>query len=191
MRDISQYNDTPIQRSTFDLQRTSSAGVVKNIAAAEGVVGEVLQRKQTFLQKIWPNPVQRERAEAELRMVKTEYDVLERTLIIIRESQVQSIQEVFNQFMIQGKAHMREQTFSYLMAKWSDLKEGLDRQFKKLSDDATVEYRRAQEIEHPATRAIALARLDDIAYAFKEFSDQLRKEFENILDEQIRAEPAR
>src|SRR5262245_22676503 len=102
MSDISPRGPSSLDRSSHEMQQATGGGVVRNIRVAETAVDQLAERPRNLFRRLFPDPVERERRAGELKMAKTELDAVHRTLVILRESSVQALQEAANRVLVQG-----------------------------------------------------------------------------------------
>lgn len=191
MANIVPKSPQSLQRASHEIQRSTVGGVSRNVEAAEAAVERIAQPRNGLFARFFPSPVDREKAAAEVRLAKTELDAIERTLIIMRESSIQTLQESVNHVLTQGKAHVRQETQVFVMHKREELIAEINGAADRMVPEIIRVYKAALTIEHPASREVQLTRADEMAYSMKDFFDKLQAEFDSILDEKIRPASAR
>ena len=187
MTDKLQKGNGSMERAINELEKSSSNAIAKNTIESEETVDALIQRRQTLLSRLFPDPVEKEKQWGELQLVKTEFEFRTRALKVIRETQIQSIQEIYNQYLVQGKAQVRANTTTFMLQKRQELQDETNELFTKFIQSMQDEYDKAASIRNPTLKNMQLDRLDKNIAGFKELAEQLVKNFENIISEAIKA----
>jgi hypothetical protein len=179
--------DDPIRQTTAELEKSSVHAVATNITRSEQTVDSIMNRRRTLMHRLFPDAVDRAQADGELTLVRTEYEFRTRTLKILRESQIQTLQEVFNNYLVQGKAGLRADTAVFLTQKKRELESEIQTLWNENVEQLTQEFDRAAGISNDRLRDLTLERLDDRMIGFAELVKKLIGDFDNIASEAIRA----
>lgn len=177
----------PMKRMTNELEKSSMRTVDRSVVKGEEAVDSILSRRESFLERFFPNSVARAKIKGELSLVVTEFTFRERALRMVRETQMQAMQEAFNQFLVQGKAQIRSDTAAFMTEKRQDLQVQINSLFSKFIVTMEKEYEEAETIKNDLLRNSQIERLDEQVLGFKNLIDKLVKDFENIASEAIKA----
>lgn len=144
-----------------------------------------IQSRDTFLCRLFPSPTQKAAAEGELALVKSEYEFRREALEIARRTQVDSLKEACNQYLIGQKAEARQQIASFLLEKTADLQESLDRTFKNFATAMDQKMAEAELIERKSIRDIRVRQLERDLEEFGYLQADLADRFRRIVSEGI------
>lgn len=172
--------------ATGELERSGAQAVNVNVAKSEQAVDSLISRKRSLLEKWFPSETDRQIAAGELDLVKTEFEFRNKALKLIRETQVQSLREIYNAYLKEGKAGTRARLAESLGQKRVLLEERineLSERFATTIDDATA---KAQNIQNPKMRQASLDRIDESITGYHDMVSKLVKEFENIASESLK-----
>lgn len=185
-QEIRKFND-PIVQATSALQESKIVSVTQNLARSEETVNALMARKKNFLQRLFPDATTRAQHEGELKLVQTESDFHVRTLKILRETQVQSLQEMCNLFVSQGKAGTRKERASFIVRKREELQEEIDRECDKFLHNLDQRWEKINTLKNIILREAEIERLERDLIGFMEVIRKVVTDFENIASESIKA----
>ncbi len=172
--EIQTTTEDPIQSKVreIDQQATGSVLVTKN---------------QSFLKRLFPSKLYRDSAEHELRLADTEFEFREKALKVAREAQLQSIQEMFNDYLVKGKTQIRRGRAEFVL----DQKIRLERTMMKATDDfndkVTVAYEKADKISIPELKKKNIELIHDTIESYHALILELQAQFQSILSEGVQA----
>lgn len=139
-----------------------------------------------FLRKLFPNGIAAEKIKGEIELIKSEYEFRKRALELIRKHQLQALQEVYNQYLVQGKADIRRNTMEFMLQKRLELETVLDAKYNEFIESRIFQYEKADKIPVQSLKKMEIERLDDATIGFKNLADKLVREFERIVEEAIK-----
>lgn len=172
--------------ATDELRKGSARTLARSVARSEAHVDAMLERRASLLERLFPNERQRALAQAEVELVRTEVDFRKRCLALVRESQLQSAEGLFNDYLIREKADIRSERAKFLLAKRHEVQVEFDHRYKEFNSHMEARYEEADKIRNEKIRDLEIERLDDSLLGFKATGDQLLAEFEAIISEQVR-----
>lgn len=178
-------NNESMYRVQSEIQKSAdNVDSVEHIANRNETYVETLRVE--FLRKICPNSIHAAKLKGEIKLVETEFEFRKRVLQLVREHQLQALQEIHNQYLAQGKTAMRQGTTIFMLEKRIELERALDDKFAEFIESRIPQYERAETIPVAALKKMELERLDSGAVGFKDLADSLVKEFSRIVDEAIK-----
>jgi hypothetical protein len=116
---------------------------------AQTAIDHVMEKRQGFLQRFFPDAGTRAAVEGELALVKDEFEFRRRALQKVRGTQIQSLTEHCNQYLVREKADIRSSTAAFLMAKKLELENNLDSIFEEFLTQMEVKMAQAEAIQKP------------------------------------------
>lgn len=185
MSDYMDKTNSSLTRFSADTQIAKSSSVEAVARYGEIVVDSNMTKRETFLQKLFPDPVQRAAKMGELKIIETEFEFRKKALAMVRETHVQALRETCNQYLDKAKAAGRAETASFLMRKAQELQEELDRIFDKFIASVEKKTQRLQEMTNPTLKKIMEQNLDKEIHDFIEMKDNLVNKFKNIVNEGV------
>jgi hypothetical protein len=185
MSDYIDKTNSSLTKVSTDSQIPKSSSVEAVARYAEIVVDNNMAKRETFLAKLFPDPVQRAAKMGELEIIKTEFEFRKKALAMVRETHVQALRETCNQYLVKAKAAGRAETASFLMRKAQELQEELDGILERFI--ASVE-KKTQSLQ--LTTNLTLQKkmeqdLDKEIHEFIDMKDKLVKKFRRIVDEGV------
>lgn len=185
MSDYIDKTNSSLTRVSEDTQIAKSSSVEAVARYAEIVVDNNIAKRETFLQKLFPDPAQRAAKMGELKIIETEFEFRKKALAMVRETHVQALRETCNQYLVKAKAAGRAETASFLMRKAQELQEELDRIFDKFIAAVEKKTQRLQEMTNSILQKRMEQDLDKEIHEFIEMKDKLVKKFRQIVDEGV------
>lgn len=148
----------------------------------------VMYRKHdTLLKRLFPSRIQRENGEHLLRMARTEHEFRETALKIARDAQLKSIEEMYNDYLVRGKTTIRRERAEFVL----EQKNMLEDRLMTLSDQFDLRvlqaYKKAELIPNEKLKSKKLEMIDDAIESYHSLTQQLQEEFQNILNEGVKA----
>jgi ADP-heptose:LPS heptosyltransferase len=144
-----------------------------------------IQSKDGFLARLFPNAAQRAMAEGKLALCKVEYQFRREALEIARRTQVDSLKEACNQYLVGQKAEARQQIASFLLEKTAELQDRLDNTFEIFIVSMDKKMAAAERIEREAIRNIRVMQLQRDLEEFAILQGDLADRFRSIVSEGI------
>ena len=169
-----------------EAQSVAANGVVRSVAIVEDKTQAILERKRTWLTRLWPDEVDRVAKAAEVQMAKTEFDALNKALYLVRTAATQALEESINSVLIKGKGHVRKDTLATLTGQFSELIEQINERSDGFAAAISQRYKAAERIEYEHAREMVLMQCEEQVVVFKTFSDQAIQQFRSLIDEQLK-----
>ncbi|MEE4357083.1 MAG: hypothetical protein V2I97_11495 [Desulfococcaceae bacterium] len=164
--------DDNIQDKMTDIDRHVSTCVYVN-------------NNKSFLKKLFPDKRQRENAEHDLRLARTEFDFREKALGIARDAQLQAIQEMYNDYLVRGKIPIRRERAEFVLEQKMMLENRVSILSQEFETSLMKNYEQAEKIHIPSLKSRKMQMLDDTIDEYFNLVDQLRNSFKEILDEGV------
>lgn len=159
---------------------TPDSSVIRVSQAAASI-----QSKDGFMARLFPNAAQRAMAEGELALCKVEYQFRREALEIARRTQVDSLKEACNQYLVGQKAEARQQIASFLSEKTAELQDRLDSTFDIFIVSMDRKMAAAERIDREAIRNIRVLQLQRDLEEFAILQGDLADSFRSIVSEGI------
>ncbi|MBD2200180.1 MULTISPECIES: hypothetical protein [Calothrix] len=185
---MSDYIDTTnssLKKIPTSSQMAKSSSVEAVGEYADIVIASNTAKRDTFLAKLFPDPVQRAAKMGELEIVKTEFEFRKKALVMVRETHSQALRETCNQYLIRGKADSRAETAAFLMRKEQELQEELNNIFDRFIASVEKKTQRLATIINGTLQRALEQDLDKEIHNFVDMKDKLVKKFRQIVDEGV------
>ena len=147
----------------------------------------IIDKRRAFLQRLFPTKLQQALNKSELIQTKKELEFREKALKIAKESQLQSIQEIYNDFLVRGKGDIRGDRVVFFARKLQEL----EVEISDINDSFSVFIQEQQakldKISVPLLKQHAEKRIEKSMERFFDTVDKLMTDFQNILDEEVKA----
>lgn len=180
------YSDQQFGRIIkHDLQQ-SHAPIERAIEQADYAVEQAIEtRRNSFLQQLFPNKASRAIIEGELAVIKSEFEFRKRALHKVRETQIQSLTEVCNQYLVRQKAEIRANTAQFLMHKNMELQKEMDQILDDFITQMDKQMQKIESISNPKLRKIRETQLDRDIDGFMQQQQILIEKFRRIIFEEV------
>lgn len=185
MSDYIDKTNGSLARVSADTQIATSPSVEAVARYGATVVDSNMEKREAFLQKIFPNPAQRAAKIGELKIVETEFEFRKKALEMVRETQAQALRETCNQYLVKAKAGGRAETAEFLMRKAQELQAELDRILDKFVLSIEKKTQRLQALTNSTLQKKMEQDLDKEIHDFMEMKENLLNKFKNIVDEGV------
>jgi len=152
---------------------------------AQTAIDHVMEKRQGFLQRFFPDAGTRAAVEGELALVKDEFEFRRRALQKVRGTQIQSLTEHCNQYLVREKADIRSSTAAFLMAKKLELENNLDSIFEEFLTQMEVKMAQAEAIQNPRLKEVRQAQLEKSLADFADLQNCLVDQFQKIISEGV------
>ena len=160
--------------------------IVKHLNNSHPTTARLATQNRSFLSKLFPTKLDAILKESELRQAKTESEFREKALQIVKRAQLQSIREMYNQYLIKGKGDLRQDRTRF----FAEQSETLEREINKITNAFYTEIQRQHEamekLSLPFLREKEEARIMASVDRYLEAVDKLMSDFNNILFEDVR-----
>lgn len=165
----------------------TDASIQRASTEAQTIIEEVDSvKRNAFLEKLFPDALQREKARGQLSIVKQEFEYREQALAIVHRTSLEAITSICDQYLRQGKAGLHTETTNYIMEQrerfCANLDDVTERFFQKLME----KKRAARACEDEELKAHRLAMCDDELFSFSHFTQVLQKQFNDIVESSVR-----
>lgn len=185
MSDNNQKNNHSIEKMTGDLDVTNSSRFIQTVRQNDELLDKVINARTSFLQQFIPDPRKRTVIMEELKAVKDEFEFRRRVLSMTRETQIQALQEVCNQYLVKGKSAIRADTGSFLLAKAAELEAEVNRIFDEFTSDIEKRWKKAEAIQIPQIKKTRLEQLEKDYTRFAKLQEELLNKFLHIVSEGV------
>lgn len=178
-------NDIATQ-ATHDIQTTTTGGVLRHVDIAEDTARSLVERKRTWLSRVWPDEIDRAKAEAEVRLAKTELQAIEKTLYLVRAAATQALEESLNSVLLKGQAQVRRDTLSFITGQ----KVAFIQEIQDLSVKAARAIARfaaeAESVPYGPAREMIEIQAQEQVILYKQWTDSALEKFKSIINEQVK-----
>jgi hemoglobin-like flavoprotein len=147
----------------------------------------IIDKHRAFLQRLFPTKLQQALNKSELIQARTELEFREKALKIAKESQLQSIQEIFNDFLIKGKSDIRGDRVVFFARKLQELEAEISGINDSFSAFIQEQQAKLDKISVPLLKQHAEKRIEKSMERFFDTVDKLMADFQNILNEEVKA----
>jgi Glu-tRNA(Gln) amidotransferase subunit E-like FAD-binding protein len=144
-----------------------------------------VEKRNGILQRLFPDETRRAVVQGELSLVKAEFEFRKKVLCVIRETQLQALQENCNQFLARGKATVRAETAKFILAEFHKLQQDMDDIYEEFMSEIAKKWTEAENTESEYLRNIKEGKIDRDLERFAEIYEQLVTRFQNLLNEGV------
>lgn len=163
----------------------TTSSVSRITTQAQEVVDNIVYRRKSLLEKLFPDPRTRVVMEGETLMLKSEFAFRRAALEKVRNGQIQSLSERINEYLEREKAQIRAERAKFLLSKRGELQETMDIEFERFIANMEVQFKKLGKIKIQKLQEIKEQQLDRDLQGFAEFQAKLMQDFENIISERI------
>jgi hypothetical protein len=135
--------------------------------------------------KLFPTRQQRKIEEAKYKTVQARYDHQTRAIRVAHEAQLQAIQEMYNDFLVQGKAKIRKDRSEFFQEQYENLMMTLANKSQEFTCRMNAGYQQLEAITVESLRKRQERLIGTIADSYYETVEKLIRNFQRILDEEI------
>jgi hypothetical protein len=148
-------------------------------------VEDYKDRERTLWQKLFPDRQRRHIELAKFKTVRDRYEFQMRAIQVAHEAQLQGIQEMYNDFLIKGKAKIRKDRAEFFQQQFEELMTNLSAKSQDFSAriDAAYKQMEGMTVELLQTRQEQL--IKHIVDGYYDTAEKLIRNFQNILNEEI------
>jgi len=144
-----------------------------------------IEKHRTLLRHLFPSKLQRAINESDLMQSKTELEYREKALKMLKESQLQAIQEKYNQFLQTGKTIIRKDSGIFFAEQLNIFEKAIDKICEVSYQRIEEQYDNLNNIRVPFLKTLAEKRLEENSVQFHETIEKLMFSFRHILDEGV------
>lgn len=152
---------------------------------AQTAIDRVMEKRQGFLQRFFPDAGTRAAIEGELALVKDEFEFRRRALQKVRETQIQSLTEHCNQYLVREKAAIRSDTAAFLMSKKLELENNLYSISEEFLTRMESQMAQAEAIQNPILKQVRQTQLEKSVEDFVDLQNRLVDQFQRIISEGV------
>ncbi len=142
-------------------------------------------RERTLVQKLFPDRQQRQIEIARHKTVRARYEFLMKAMQIDHQAQLQGIQEMYNDFLIKGKAKIRKDRAEFFQHQLEILMTNLTSKSQDFGERIGVSYQKLDAIEVPFLKDRQEQLIQNVVEGYYETAEKLIDNFRNILNEEI------
>ncbi len=174
--------------TAHEVQTTTVGGVIQHVTTAESMVADATNdSKKSWWRRLFPNEVDRAKAEGELAMCRTEFDAVHKALIIVRTASIQTLEEAVNATLLKGKSAVRTDALAFVAEQVHIFMTRLNEAADKVAVDISARQRRAESADLiDEAREMILVQCREEVVFFKQLGDQALMQVKSLLDEQVR-----
>ncbi len=147
----------------------------------------IIKRHNSFLETLFPSRLQRKSAEHELALAQTEFEFRERALKIAREVQIQTIEEMYNDYLVKGKTGIRADRAKFVLSQKIMLEQNLMLATEDFNANVMEAYAHADKVPIPELKEKNMQLIYATIDSYHDLALQLQQHFQNILNEGVQA----
>lgn len=147
----------------------------------------IIDKHRSFLQRLFPTNLQQALNKSELIQAGTELEFREKALKIAKESQLQSIKEIYNDFLVTGKGAIRKDRTVFFAKQLQELEVEINKITSMFYQLIEEQYAKMNKISIPFLKEIEEKRIEESAGRFNDTVATLMLDFKNILNEEVKA----
>ena len=148
-------------------------------------VEDYKERERTLLQKLFPDRQRRQIEAAKHKTVKDRYEFQIQAIQIAHEAQLQGIQEMYNDFLIKGKAKIRKDRAEFFQQQFEDLMTNLSNKSQEFSGRINAAYKQLEKVNIEFLKERQEQLIHNIVNGYYDTAEKLIRNFQNILNEEI------
>jgi hypothetical protein len=176
-----------MKNSNFDgIDKTTIADIAQHQDRVDRLVEEIDPSRRAFLERLFPDKRQRAIVAGQIQDIKDNFEARRQCLLIARETQLRSLTENCNQYLIRIKAKVRGETFEELMNASLRLQQEAQDAFEKFIQTQDKAMESAKSINNKRLREILEKSIDKDTDLFLELRTTLLEKFYNIIEEEIK-----
>jgi hypothetical protein len=138
-----------------------------------------------LLAKLWPNAEERAIAQGKLEMIRTDYEFFKEALVLSRETQLASLRETCEHYIIRQKVEVRQQIATHILSEQQKLQDNLDGIFNEFLESMGEKMAQAERIEREFLRNIRITQLEEDAIQFANLQQSLLERFRRSIPDSV------
>jgi hypothetical protein len=158
------------------------------VAGVETSILKVVDKKSGMLDRWFPTPESRAKAEAQLALVKTEMEFRERMLLMLRDTQLQTMRENYNVYLKQLKVEGRGSIAVHIAMKLADLQTAMSEQTDRVIAETEQRHAKLSQIKVESIKAREEERLNQSLDSFYSATQKLVDDFISIVHEDVKSQ---
>lgn len=159
--------------------------IVRMTDQAQVAIDSVMAKREGFLQRFFPDAATRAVIRGELALIKDEFEFRKRALEKVRETQIQSLTEHCNQYLVREKAAIRSSTAAFLLEKKLELENKINSLFEEFITRMEVSMAKAETIQNPTLKRVRQTQLENAIEDFADLQSRLVDQFQKIISEGV------
>jgi hypothetical protein len=160
----------------------------EHLAGIETSTLKVVDRKNGMLDRWFPTPESRAKAEAQLALIKTEMEFRERMLLMLRDTQLQTMRENYNVYLKQLKVEGRGSIAVHIAMKLADLQTAMSEQTDRVIAEMEERHAKLTQIKVDSIKAREEERLNQALDSFYSATQKLVNDFIGIVHEDVKSQ---
>lgn len=153
---------------------------------AMDLVAERLEKRRTFLNRLFKTPEDKEILRSQLALIRTHNEFSERSLAAFCEVRLEALHAMWEDFLIRGKARITADQAAYLAQERGMLSERIHDLATKFYKAIDVRYDSLSEVRNPAPRQAAERAIERDLKEFDALLDSLLSKFNAALEFSLR-----
>ena len=166
-------------------QKTQKNPVISTSDEINASRPAALVKHRSILQRLFPTKFQKIVIESDLIQAKTELEYREKALKMLKNAQLQAIQEKYNEFLKTGKSIIRSDSGLFFANKLSEFEDEMNTICNNFYQLIENQYDKLNDNKRPNLKGIAEERIEESAIRFKESINKIMTDFIHILDEGV------
>lgn len=184
MSNLEKRNPIDLVKKQQGIEEVASP-IVNLTNQAQSAIDTVMAKREGFLQRFFPDAATRAVIRGELALIKDEFEFRKRALEKVRETQIQSLTEHCNQYLVREKAAIRSETAGFLMEKKLHLDNQLNSLFDEFITRMEVQMSQAENIQNPTLKRVRQTQLEKAIEDFADLQSRLVDQFQRIVSEGV------
>jgi hypothetical protein len=148
-------------------------------------VEDYKERQRTLLQRFFPDRQQRYIETAKRKAIKAHYEFQTEAIQVANEAQLQRIREMYNDFLIKGKAKIRKDRSEFFQQQIENLMTNLSYKSREFIEHVNAEYQQLEKLPVDFMKERQARLIQNIVEGYYETVEKLIRNFQCILDEEI------
>ena len=173
--------------ATADVDLTTVPGA-NRVAGIESRAIGMVDKKSGILDRWFPTPESRAKAEGQLALVNTEMEFRQRMLLMLRDSQLQTMRETYDVYLKQLKVEGRGSIAIHIARKLADLQTAMSDQTERVIAELEERHDKLASIKIDAIRAREEERLGQVLDGYYSATKKLVDDFVNIVHEEVKSQ---
>jgi hypothetical protein len=158
------------------------------VSAVESSTLTAVDRQNGMLDRWFPTPESKAKAEGQLALIKTETEFRERMLMMLRDSQLQTMRENYDVYLKQLKVEGRGSIAVHIAKKLADLQTAISDQTDRVIAELEERHRKLADIKIRSIQAREEQRLDQVLDGYYSTTQKLVNDFISIVHEDVKSQ---
>jgi hypothetical protein len=175
------HDSAAVQRVAAELGRSPSMAVSR-AGQPSDILSDSPRRRQGFLSRILPDPVERARMRGEALMVEKDSEFMRQVVDLLRQTQLANLQELADATRARVRGEMRKEVSEHFSRQWNELRDELSRQFYELTLKLEIEAARADQLTLNMSRDAVYHKIESDITRFFALQHQLMSAFQKLTE---------